>query len=69
MIYGRVLVDPSSAARQNLNVISLNPFEVVVVGLLLFISYSAGIDCRRQILTSTVDPRAVRVNIFIYNIC
>ena len=24
-------------------------------------SFSAGIDCRRQSLTSTIDPRAVKV--------
>ena len=31
-------------------------------------SYSAGIDFRRKILTSKVDPRAVRVNIPNYDL-
>ena len=33
--------------------------------LTMFSPYSAGINCRRQILTSTVDPRTVRSNIFL----
>ena len=29
--------------------------------IIIFYSYSAGIDFRRQILTTKVDPRAIRV--------
>ena len=31
----------------------------------LIINHSAGIDFRRQIMTSKVDPRTVRVKIFL----
>ena len=33
--------------------------------MIMITAYSAGVDFRRQILTTTVDPRAVSVNIFI----
>ena len=35
--------------------------STAIINISINISYSAGIDFRRQILTSKIDPRAVRV--------
>ena len=41
-----------------------NQFRVYTPNLMPFIPFSAGIDFRRQILTSKVDPRTENINMY-----